>query len=253
MESQTLDLTPFHADNSVVMSPVRFGVQAAVVLTLLVLVTWPETRQLRGASSVWRTGGPLAGLRFGGDAARSTRRGERARPEVGYGSAGLENASIVGSNPLQRKLDDNGIERRRRTPAAVAALGGRINAIIGRARTSLNAAVPFARILLRNVVTGLVEARATADEKGEFTFLDVVPSGYVVELLGADGSVLATSELLNVDVGELRETTVRLSAARSMLAAFGILGPTAGEPVRVAINEGVNAVTQPANTVSPQR
>lgn len=240
------------------MTTARFGLQTAVVLLLVALVSWPETRQVRAVEAVWRTGGPLAAARTGvslngrtgGAAARGRRR------EIGWGSAGLAWTSAAGGNALHRKLYEEGVGSRKRytVPNGVLALGGRLNAVLGYARTSLNAPIPHAQLVLRSIATGEVEARATADEEGRFTFLDLMPSGYIVELLGPDGSVVATSEVLGVDAGALRETVVRLSAARAAwLAAIGVVAPTASEPVDAAARTGIGAVTAPARTVSPQR
>ena len=232
------------------MSRARFGVQAAFILSLIVLVSWPERPQVR-AGSAWRADGPFAA------AGRHPAAGARSgRFEIGYGSARLERtATAAGSASLLHKLFGNDVEggRRYRTPPSVVALGGRINAIVGNARTALNAAVPFARLRLRNIATGEIEARATADEEGRFTFLDIMPSGYIVELLGPDGEVIATSEFVSVGLGDLRETTVRAADGQAVLHAFGTLDGTADEPLGAAAGSGVNQVSAPDATISPQR
>jgi hypothetical protein len=241
----------FGADKSVVMTSARFGVQAAIVLSLVVFVSWPESARVKGATSAWRSDGREA-AGAGRRAAERLARG--LKHEIGYGSISVRRASATGATALQRKLyEQNPEARRRRTPDSVLLLGGRLNAIVGQARTALSAPVPFARLVLRNAATGMVEARATADDKGQFTFIDVIPSGYVIELLGADSSVAATSELVTVDIGELREATVRLPGGRLQLAAFGTVAPTAHEPIAVAAQQGINAVTPPDRSVSPQR
>ena len=231
----------------------RFGLQALAVLALVVLVSYPDHRQLR-AVSVWRAGGPLAS---GGNVDDVLARYADRRVEIGFGSIGLERTSAAGgsANSLLRRLYENDVEGRRRqftTPAAVLMLGGKINGIIGRVRTTLNASVPHARLVLRNVVSGQVEARATADEEGRFTFLDVMPSGYVVELVGPDGAVLAASELVSVDLGDLQETSVRVSASQGPPALFGnTFTSTSDEPLATAEEDGVNLVAAPERCVSP--
>lgn len=236
------------------MTPVRFGVQALVVLALVVLVSWPEHRRLR-AVTIWRTNGPLAGDRAG--AAGDPRFGGTGRGrgsyQIGYGSAYAGAGS--GRDALTRKLYDNDLEGRRlyTTPYGVLALGGTINALHGFARTALNTPIPFARLVLRNISTGLIEARATADEEGRFLFLDVFPSGYIVELLGTDGSVVATSELVPLALGDLRQTTIRVAAVRGLTATFGnTLEPTAYEPITAAADSGVGPTT-PQAPISPSR
>ena len=56
---------------------------------------------------------------------------------------------------------------------AVAALGGKLNALLGFARTSLNAPIPYARVLLRNILTGQVMGRGVANDQGMFSFVDL--------------------------------------------------------------------------------
>lgn len=234
------------------MSRARFGVQAAFVLLLILLVSWPGRPGVSGASA-WRTDGPFAAAgRHGAERRFGARSG---RFEIGYGSARLERASAAGTSSLLGKLFGNDVEGRRRyaTPASVLALGGQINAIVGSARTALNAAVPYARLVLRNLATGQIEARATADEDGRFTFLDIMPSGYIVELLDAEGAVIATSAFVSVALGDLQETTVRTADGQGVLDAFGTLDGTADEPLGAAAGSGVNQVSAPDATISPQR
>jgi hypothetical protein len=233
------------------MTSVRFGVQTVIVLLLVAFVSWPDYARLKGAT-VSRT----SGERPRQDDARrgADRRARGLRYEIGYGSISLQRASATTSDALQRKLYEGDLEaRRHRVPVGLLALGARFNGIIGQARTALNAPVPFARLVLRNPVTGRIEARAVANDKGEFTFLDISPNGYVIELLGPNDSVFAASDLVSIDIGELREATVRMPGGREVLAALGTLTPTANEPIAAAATSGVNAVTAPDRSVSPQR
>ena len=230
------------------MTRVRFGLQAVIVLGLFVLLSWPEQQQLR-AVSPWRAEGPIASVRLPAGVDGGFGSGA-LRPETGYGGARAGGAS--GTSNLERRLYENPFEDGRGfvPPASVLALGGRINAIVGRAWTPLNSPIPFARLLLRNTLNGQVEARAIADGQGAFTFLDVVPSGYIVELLGADGAVIATSEFVPVALGDFKETLVRAAGG---LAAFGDVAGTADEPVGLAASSGVTRVTEPETSISPQR
>lgn len=231
------------------MTPARFGLQAAIVLALIAWVSWPEHRQLR-ASAFWQSRGPLA-ARKGQDNA-DVRSGRR-RYLIGYGSASEATLGADGASALHRKLYGNDVEgrRRRRTPAEVLARGGKLNGIFGYALTALNGPVPFARVLLRNLATGVVEARGAANEHGEFTFLDVMPGkGYIVELLDENGNVVATSELIAIELTDLRETTVRMSGRQG--AMFGdAIGPSAQQAVAAAANDGVNRVAAPDRCASP--
>jgi hypothetical protein len=231
------------------MTPARFGLQAAIVLALIALVSWPEHRQL-AAGAFWQSRGPLT-ARKGQDNAAS--RSGRRRYLIGYGSASEAALGVGGASSLHRKLYENDVEgrRRRRTPADVLARGGKLNGIFGYALSATNGPVPFARVVLRNLATGLVEARGAANEHGEFTFLDVMPGkGYIVELLDENGSVVATSEVIEIELNDLRDTTVRMSGRQSALFG-GAIGPSAQQAVAAAANNGVNRVAAPDRCASP--
>ena len=233
------------------MTPVRLAVQVLLVLTLMLAVSWPELGQVR-AGSVWRASGPLSGERSAADA-RDGRRDGAGRGQFGYGSASYA-PSTGGAAALQGRLSENTIEGRRRRPIhpGVLALGGTLNAILGRARTALNSPMPGARLLLRNLDTGNVEARATANEAGEFVFLDVPPGGYIAELLGSTGEVNATSESLSIDLGELVRTTVRATTVGALRTIFGgIMEATANDAVLAGSRDGVTQVAAPERCVSP--
>jgi hypothetical protein len=237
-----------YADKTGVMSPARFGVQAVLVLCLIVLVSWPDHR-LGARDASWWTKGAA-----GSDAAFDLGRISRgSRYEIGWGLASLKRRVAAANASQQREYEFLSDGRTRRvTPAAVVALGGRVNAITGDVRTLRDEPIGRARLVLRNVMTGAIEAWATADENGQFAFVDVMPSGYVVELLGSDGTVAATSEFVAVSAGDVRQTSVRL-AGRTGLAPFGTLAPTAGTQTAAAAAGGVHAVTEPPRPISPQR
>jgi hypothetical protein len=237
------------------MTPVRFGVHVLIVLTLMVAVSWPDMGQVR-AVSAWRADGPLSGRRDAASthAGRGTGRPGRQTGEYGFGSAAYAPSTGANATGLRQRLSEDTVEGRRRRPihAGVLALGGKLNAILGRARTALNSPMPGALLVLRNLTSGQVEARTTASETGEFVFLDVTPDNYVVELLGAAGEVNATSESLAVDLGELVQTTVRAPSVGALKAIFGsVMEATASDAVLAASRDGVTQVATPERCVSP--
>ena len=72
-------------------------------------------------------------------------------------------------------------------------------------------------------------------------------------LIDPDGEVIATSEFVSIGLGDLRETTVRAADGQAVLHAFGTLDGTADEPLGAAAGSGVNQVSAPDATISPQR
>lgn len=204
------------------MKGTHFGVQAVIVLGLVALVSWPEYRPVR-AQSIWRYTPAASRQTEAKDLARLYVEGNRT-PVVGFGPASDGSSQLA---QLAQQTETNSsvageINRRDATPISVAALGARLNALIGLALTSLNTPIPYARLALRNIHTARVEAHATANSEGRFAFLDITPSSYVVELLAPDGSVIATSEVVGLEQGDVRQTTVRMAASASTVAsAFG--------------------------------
>lgn len=234
------------------MNRKRFRLQAVFVIVLIVLVTWPQWRPIR-ATSVWRAHGPLETQRQTSPDRRFDY-GDDTNARVGYGSLATQDDGDA-SKAAARKAADHMLANRPRydtAPAEMVALGARLNAIVGRARTNLNAPVPYARLILRNLITGQIEARATADQEGRFTFIDVGESGYIIELIGSDGSVVASSETVAVANGDMKQATVRVSAAATVRALYGnVVAPTVSDPVRTAVEAGVDRITQPATSASP--
>ena len=233
------------------MTPVRFGVQVLIVLTLMLTVSWPEISQLR-AGSGWRASGRSSADRAA--ASRNAARRGRTGGEYGFGSAAYAPPTAAGPTGLRQRLSEDRVEgrRRRAIPAGVLALGGTFNAILGRARTPLNSPMAGAELVLRNLDTGLVEARATADEAGQFVFLDLTPNNYIVELIGAGGEVNATSESLAIDFGDLVQTTVRGTGQGILTALFGpVMEATSNDAVSAASRDGVTRVAAPERCVSP--
>jgi hypothetical protein len=238
------------------LNRLHFGVQAAVVVSMVALVSWPEHRQLR-ATSVWRVGGPLSGQRgaFDRGGPGSDDEVRNRRFSIGWGSVALSRTSAAGREALLRRLFENAIEngRRKPIPADVLRLGGRLNGILGYARTAANGPLSFARIQLRNLQTGEIEAYAVANELGEFAFLDVVPSGYIVELLGPEGHVIA-AEPLAIGAADVQKTLLEAPAPRALTTTFGgVMASTADEPMKTAASEGVKKVAAPDRGISPER
>ena len=235
------------------MRRTHLGVQAAIVLTMVAFVSWPQFRPVR-AQSVWRYA-PKAVLeartndaaRFAGDRAASAR-----RPNFAFSAAAFATTTqTTGQNSLTKSQAKEDYY----TPTAVAALGGKLNALVGFARTSLNAPIPYARVALRNIRTGGVFARTVANDQGWFSFLDLDSNAYLVELLGADGSVVATSPMVSLARGDLRETEVRVAAAAAtVVRSFGsVMTPTEPQATMVATSNGVTRTTPTLTTQESSR
>lgn len=189
------------------------ALQATLVVGVTATVGYPEFRQPARPIALWHTGGPLTPRPDLVAADQRLAYGiARASTPAGAAAAGPAGAPpAVAADRLSS-----------REQAAVR----RTSAISGRARTILNQPVPFARLALRNVRTGRVEATTQADNDGRFDFGVFSAGNYVVEMLAADGSVIASSEMLGS--GPSAAITVRVSGNATPRALFGAPGLVAG-------------------------
>lgn len=230
------------------MKRTHLAIQVAIVLVVTASVSWPHYRPVR-AQSVWQ---------YASAASRQAQADELARTDsdptreavVGFGRASFRTTQPF-AQPATVPGIAEGLARQYNTPIAVAAVGGKFNALVGVAQTSLNMPIPYARVVVRNIRTGKVEARATANDIGRFSFLDLDPSSYVVELLGAAGSVVAASQVVPLGRGDVGQTTVRtIAAAPDVAATFGNrLTGTLQETTTVAASTGVTRTT---SNLTPQ-
>lgn len=226
------------------MKRTHLAVQTAIVLAMVALVSWPQFRPVR-AQSVWRYTPSAAQQARTDDAAQySDAAGVIRRTSVGVGQATFTTNVPLTQTDAARRAGELAA-RTFFTPEPVAALGGKVNALIGMARTSLNAPIPYAKVVLRNIRTGQVQARATANEQGQFSFVDLDASLYIVELLGADGSVVAASQMVTLARGDVRQTEVRAAASATTIAAsFGdALTGTLPQATTVASSNDVTRTT----------
>jgi hypothetical protein len=105
-------------------------------------------------------------------------------------------------------------------PASRAHEATRATSIQGVAWHADNSPVKFAKIRLRNIVTGRIQAGVVANEDGRFVFADMPPGGYLVELVNDDGQVLAVGHTFTIGEGETVATFVRLPAKTPWFQGF---------------------------------
>ena len=123
--------------------------------------------------------------------------------------------------------------------------------IEGNALTSTNGAMPNATVRLRDVRFGRVVASTVTDKSGLFEFRGIEPGSYVIELVGSDGTILATSQILSVDAGQALSAVVKLPfRAPPFGGIFGHTAASAAVVAAAAAASGVLAV-KITNVVSP--
>jgi len=125
--------------------------------------------------------------------------------------------------------------------------------IQGTALTASNSLLTDAPVRLRDARYGRIVGVTTTDKAGLFVFTHVNPGSYVIELVGPDQTVLAASQLLNVNAGEAASAIVRLPYRIPFAGVLGNTAPSAAVIMATAAASGVLATTVTATDVSPRR
>jgi hypothetical protein len=103
-----------------------------------------------------------------------------------------------------------------------------------------NSPIAAARVQLRNLVNGRVEATAVANEAGQFTFTRIEGGTYVVELLGENGKVVSVGHAFVIAPGETVATFVRLGTKVPWFSGF--FGNAASAVASSAASQGITAL-----------
>src|SRR5260221_9452910 len=129
-----------------------------------------------------------------------------------------------------------------RPPARVGAStgSGGSTSVIGSAWRVDNTPIPGARVQLRNLVSGRLEAIAVADQAGQFTFSRIEGGTYVVELLGENGKIVTVGHAFVIAPGETVATFVRLGTKVPWFAGF--FSNAASAVASTAAGQGITAI-----------
>jgi hypothetical protein len=112
--------------------------------------------------------------------------------------------------------------------------------VIGSAWNQDNTPIAAARVQLRNLDDAKVVATAVADEGGKFTFTDIEPGTYAVELVGANGKIVTVGQAFVIARGETVATFVRIGSKAPWFAGF--FNNAAGAVAAAAASQGVTAL-----------
>ncbi|MCU1383878.1 MAG: hypothetical protein JWL71_2575 [Acidobacteria bacterium] len=166
---------------------------------------------------------------------------------------------LVSSLPLAAQRQAPGAVNTVRSPLSKAALlkakEHALTTIQGNALNSTNGQMNGAIVRLRDARFGRIVDTQLTDKSGLFAFKAIDPGSYIVEIMANDQSILAASQLLNVNAGEAASAVVKLPFRIPPFA--GILGsatsaPTAAAVATEAAASSVAAVV-PTIQVSPNR
>lgn len=128
---------------------------------------------------------------------------------------------------------------------------GRTTSVLGSAWNADSSPVKGAHLRLRNVLSGVVEATAIANDDGRFTFENVEGGTYVVELVSDNGRILTVGHPFTIAPGETVATFVRLGAKVPWFEAF--FGNAAAAATSAAASEGISAIAPVARPASAGR
>jgi hypothetical protein len=172
----------------------------------------------------------------------------------------LAAASLIAAGTLSASAQQPvGIDTTRtvaRTTVATAAVSRAravgLTMIQGNALDSTNGAMNDAVVRLRDARFGRIVDTQMTDKSGLFTFKAMDPGAYIVEVVAKNESVMAASQLLNVNPGEAVSAVVKLPFRAPALA--GVLG-NAGAPSATAVAmeaaAGGIASVVPTQPISP--
>jgi hypothetical protein len=137
------------------------------------------------------------------------------------------------------------------TSVVATTFGTRVTAVLGTAWTADNQPIRQAKLRLRNVVTGKIEATALGNETGQFAFENIPGGSYVVELLNGLGHVQVVGHVFTIATGETVATFVR--AGTKVPWFTGFFANTLTSVESTAASEGVTAIAPLARPVSAKQ
>ena len=134
------------------------------------------------------------------------------------------------------------------------AKGVGLGTIQGNALDSTNRKMVDARMRLRDARFGRIVDTQLTDKSGIFTFQKLEPGSYIVEIMADDQSILAASDLLNVDGGQVVSAIVKLPFR--IPPAAGLAGGTARSTAWIIATQALAssiAAVVPTRPVSPNQ
>jgi hypothetical protein len=118
-----------------------------------------------------------------------------------------------------------------------------LSSIEGKALNAVNVPLTETGVRLRDARSGRIVQNTVTDKQGAFSFKEIDPGTYVVEVMGpGQSAVVASSALINVGTGDALSALVRVPFQTSALA--GLLGNS--QSAASAITNAAQVVTAAA-------
>jgi hypothetical protein len=124
--------------------------------------------------------------------------------------------------------------------------------ISGHARTPSKGRAFRTRVQLRDIQSGRVIAGSTTDQSGSFSFANVQPGTYIVEVVGENEAVLAVSSVLSLHAGEALAVAISVPVVAAGAGGIGSTAATAGVVAASAAAAGVLAIRKVGDPTCPQ-
>lgn len=138
--------------------------------------------------------------------------------------------------------------------ALVRAQENSLTMIQGNALSSTNGQMTDTLVRLRDARFGRIVDTQLTDKSGMFTFKAIDPGSYIVEIVSNDQSIMAASQLLNVNSGEAVSAVVKLPFRIPPFA--GLMGSTTTPSATAVATEAASssiASVIPTISISPNR
>jgi hypothetical protein len=127
--------------------------------------------------------------------------------------------------------------------------------IQGNALNSTNGQMSNVIVRLRDARFGRIVDSQLTDKSGMFAFKSIDPGSYIVEIVSNDQSILAASQLLNVNAGEAVSAVVKLPFRIPPFA--GIMGGSSATPTAAVLAAHAAATSiaavMPTTPISPNQ
>jgi hypothetical protein len=128
-----------------------------------------------------------------------------------------------------------------------------LTTIQGNALDSTNGHLSNTVVRLRDARFGRIVDTQLTDNSGLFTFRAIDPGSYIVEIMANDESILAASQILNVNPGEALSAVVKLPFRVPPMA--GLLGAVTPSATAIAAEAAMSSIAAvvPTASISPNQ
>ena len=147
---------------------------------------------------------------------------------------------VAGAGAQQPAIDVTGASAAKTARLLPGTRSNVFTTIQGNALNSSNGILADTTVRLRDARFGRIVNTAITDKSGLFTFGVVDPGSYVVELMGNDQTILAASQILNVDAGATVSAIVKLPFRIPPVG--GLFGHTVASAVAVSAAAAASGV-----------